>query len=91
MKFINSINHYRAIAIIIIVAAHSFTIAEIKFDAISTNIFRNLLAGGTMNFVFISGFLFHIIFYKKYRFDKFFNGKFLVMINFNKTNLFNTH
>lgn len=80
MQFINSLNHYRAIAIILIVATHCFSISEIEFNSTFSNVYRNLVAGSTINFVFISGFLFHSIFYKKYSFKTFIQGKFSKII-----------
>ena len=73
--FINSINHFRAIAIIFIVAGHSYGLAGVYFNSVSKNIAQNLIAGVTVLFVFISGFLFHYVFYKKYIFKKFITGK----------------
>ncbi|MGB7247291.1 MAG: acyltransferase [Phormidesmis sp.] len=73
--FVNSLNHFRAIAIVIIVAGHCFRIVGINFDTLPKLIFGNLIAGGTILFVFISGFLFHHIFYKRYQFKKFMLGK----------------
>ncbi|MGB7249337.1 MAG: acyltransferase family protein, partial [Phormidesmis sp.] len=73
--FLNSINHFRAIAIIIIVAGHCFYLADISFNTLPERSFGNLIAGGTVLFVFISGFLFHHIFYKRYQFKKFMAGK----------------
>ena len=41
----------------------------------SSKCFFNLLVGGTHLFVFISGFLFYVVFYKRYHFTSFFSGK----------------
>ena len=73
--FLNSINHFRAIAITIIVAGHCFYTVDASFDTLIERTFGNLIAGGTVLFVFISGFLFHHIFYKRYQFKKFMAGK----------------
>lgn len=73
--FLNSINHFRAIAITIIVAGHCFYMVDATFDTLVERSFGNLIAGGTVLFVFISGFLFHHIFYKRYQFKKFMVGK----------------
>lgn len=73
--FLNSINHFRAIAITIIVAGHCFYMVDATFDTLPERAFGNLIAGGTVLFVFISGFLFHHIFYKRYKFKKFMAGK----------------
>lgn len=73
--FINSINHYRAIAIIFIVAGHTFEISDLKLDSFFENVIGNLINGGTINFVFISGFLFHSIFYKRFKYSQFLKSK----------------
>ncbi|MFK8185013.1 MAG: acyltransferase [Phormidesmis sp.] len=73
--FLNSINHFRAIAITIIVAGHCFYMVDATFNTLPERAFGNLIAGGTVLFVFISGFLFHHIFYKRYQFKKFMAGK----------------
>jgi len=74
--FLNSINHFRAIAILAIVAGHCFYLVDASFNTFPERVFCNLLTGGTVLFVFISGFLFHHIFYKRYQFKKFMAGKF---------------
>ncbi len=73
--FLNSINHFRAIAIIIIVGGHCFYTADITFDTLLERVIFNFVTGGTALFVFISGFLFHYVFYKRYSFKKFMKGK----------------
>ncbi len=75
--FLNSINHFRAIAIIFIVAGHCFYTIDANINAfnLAERTFVNLIAGGTVLFVFISGFLFHHIFYKRYSFKKFVSSK----------------
>jgi hypothetical protein len=73
--FLNSINHFRAIAIVIIVAGHCFYLVDASFNTLPERALGNLIAGGTVLFVFISGFLFHHIFYKRYQFKKFMLGK----------------
>lgn len=76
--FVNSFNHFRAIAITFIVAGHCLFVAGIPDGEPNTfieAIFINIIAGGTSLFVFISGFLFHLVFYKKYTFSKFLTGK----------------
>jgi len=76
--YLNSFNHFRAIAIILIVAGHSAF--NIKVDSIFENILMNLVLGATALFVFISGFLFHHIFYKKFNYVNFISGKFINLI-----------
>jgi hypothetical protein len=78
--FLNSLNYFRAIAIIFIVFGHSYWLADYEFTTINSKTIRNLTAGGTFFFVFISGFLFHHIFYKKFNSRKFFKGKFKYVV-----------
>ncbi len=73
--FLNSINHFRAIAIIIIVAGHCFPMVDASFNTLPERMVSNLVNGGTVMFVFISGFLFHHIFYERYQFKKFMMSK----------------
>ena len=73
--FINSINHYRAIAILFIVAGHTFEISDLKLNSFFENVIGNLINGGTINFVFISGFLFYSIFYKRFKYRHFLKSK----------------
>lgn len=72
---INSFNHFRAISILLIIAGHCLYALGLEFDNIFEKTFMNLITGGTSLFVFISGFLFHHVFYKKYNFKKFFAKK----------------
>lgn len=74
--FLNSINNFRAIAILFIVAGHCFYISNIEFGDFWGPIVYNLINGGTVFFVFISGFLFHHLFYRKYEFNSFLKAKF---------------
>lgn len=73
--FLNSLDYFRAIAILLIVAGHALPYANISFESVSARTIGNLFMGGTSLFVFISGFLFHHIFYKRYHFKKFMVGK----------------
>ena len=73
--YLNSINIYRAIAIVLIVAPHIFYVSDIDLDSISGQIAYNFFTGSTINFVFISGFLFYHVFYKKNRINIFFGNK----------------
>ncbi len=74
--FLNSFNHFRAMAIIFIVAGHSVHASDIA-EAVSAPhiLFKILINGGTIFFVFISGFLFYHIFYQRYNYPKFIMGK----------------
>jgi len=73
---VNSFNHFRAIAIIFIVAGHSYTAGTLYLDDPIEIFIGNILIGGTALFVFISGFLFHQIFYRSFRYSKFVKSKF---------------
>jgi len=74
-EWINSFNHFRAIAIIFIVAGHSLGITGMKSDTVLFGTIKNLLTGGTCLFVFISGFLFHFIYYRKFKYAIFLKNK----------------
>jgi len=69
--FINSINYFRGIAILLIVAGHSYTLAGFNPSTLFERTTANLLTGGTALFVFISGFMFHHVFSKKFNYKKF--------------------
>ncbi len=69
--YINSINYFRGIAILFIVFGHCLHIADFKYESLLGNTIYNLTLGGTSFFVFISGFLFHHIFYKKFIYRSF--------------------
>lgn len=75
--YLTSLNYFRAIAIFIIVAGHSYSIAGLDFATFNLveKIVFNLIIGGTTLFVFISGFLFHHIFIPRYQYKKFMMGK----------------
>ncbi|TYK64771.1 acyltransferase family protein [Colwellia echini] len=69
--FLNSFNHFRAIAIIFIVAGHSMGLVNIPLESTFEKTLVNIISGGTFLFVFISGFLFYYVFYKKFQYRKF--------------------
>jgi len=73
---INSFNHFRAIAVLFIVAGHSFFVAELELNSLPEKVVENIIGGGTSLFVFISGVLFHHIFYKKFTYKRFASSKF---------------
>ncbi len=66
---LNYFDYFRAIAILLIVASHSYDAWHI--DTIPEKIIANLISGGTGLFVFISGFFFHHIFLPKFRYREF--------------------
>jgi surface polysaccharide O-acyltransferase-like enzyme len=69
--YVNSINYFRGISVIFIVSGHSLGLADFTYDSIAGNTLFNITKGGTSFFVFISGFLFHHIFYEKFKFKGF--------------------
>ncbi len=73
--FSNSVNHFRAVAILIIVAGHSHDLGRLVFDSFWEKIVENIIAGGTSLFVFISGFLFHHVFYENFNYKNFIFSK----------------
>lgn len=68
---INSIHHFRAISIVLIIAGHCIYSTGLKLDSLAEYSVANLVLGATSFFVFISGFLFHQVFYPKFRYKKF--------------------
>jgi probable poly-beta-1,6-N-acetyl-D-glucosamine export protein len=70
-KFINSINYFRGLAIIIIVLGHSYDLAHWNTSGNFEAFIHALSLNGTVYFVFISGFLYYHIFYHKFNYKKF--------------------
>ncbi len=62
-------DYFRGIAIIFIVAGHSY--GPWQIDSFAERVLANLITGGTVLFVFISGFFFHHAFYEKFYFKDF--------------------
>ncbi|WP_373018192.1 acyltransferase [Thiomicrorhabdus sp.] len=67
---IQAFDYFRAIAILIIVAGHTYGYYWQR-DALWEQIMSNLITGGTALFVFISGFFFHYVFYKRFDYADF--------------------
>ena len=69
--YLNFINYFRGFAILLIVMGHLFEITKVfdynnpQLNSLFTKICFPLITGGTALFVFISGFLFHHIFYAR--------------------------
>jgi surface polysaccharide O-acyltransferase-like enzyme len=75
--FLNSFNYFRAIAIIYIVSAHTYWVANWEKKPLLYERFISIMvANGTVLFVFISGFLFYHVFYAKFRYFDFVYKKF---------------
>lgn len=73
--FLNSFNYFRGIAIVVIVAGHCFDLADWQAESFTERLVRNLIAGGSCLFVFISGFLFHHVFYPRFDYRTFIAAK----------------
>lgn len=72
---LQSFVHFRAIAILFIVAGHSFGMINIQPSNLINGTLFNPISGGTSLFVFISGFLFHHVFIKNFNYTKFLKKK----------------
>jgi len=70
-KFLNSINYFRGIAIIIIVLGHCYELAHWNISSSAEELFYALSLNGSVYFVFISGFLYRHIFYERFNYQKF--------------------
>lgn len=73
---LKSIEYFRAIAIVLIVAGHCYAISGWIIDSFAELVLANIITGGTTLFVYISGFLFHHVFYKNFNYRKFMIKKF---------------
>lgn len=73
--YLNSFNYFRGLTIILIVAGHCYGIAGWHIDTFPERVVANIVTGGTALFVFISGFLFHHVFYPKYNYYRFIGKK----------------
>lgn len=69
--FLNSINYFRAIAILFIVISHSVEIFGLPINSIFDKVLLNIIDGGAIFFVFISGFLFFHVFYSNFDYKNF--------------------
>jgi surface polysaccharide O-acyltransferase-like enzyme len=73
--FLNSFNYFRGVSILVIVAGHCLDLADIKSETVAEQTIRNLMAGGSTLFVFISGFLFHHVFFEHFNYRHFVTNK----------------
>ncbi len=69
--YLQSITNIRAFAILLIVGSHCHNISNTTQNDFIHRLLINLTAGGTVVFVFLSGFLYHHVFYLKGRTDIF--------------------
>lgn len=72
---LNSIVYFRAISILLIAAGHCLNIAHLFPRSTSEQLFSNFIVGATSLFVFVSGYLFHHVFYRRFRFVDFMKGR----------------
>lgn len=68
-----SFDYFRGIAILFIVAGHSY--GPWGINSFSERVLANIITGGTALFVFISGFFFHHVFYEKFHYMDFLEKK----------------
>lgn len=69
--FLRSIHYFRALAIVFIVAGHSYGLGAWWIHTVADKTVANIITGGTSLFVFVSGFLFHHVFFPKFCFGSF--------------------
>ena len=78
--YLNSFNYFRAMACVLIVATHTLPKTGLVINSVYELTIANIIFGGTILFVFISGFMFHHIFYKKFDYQSFISQKFVKLI-----------
>jgi len=74
--FLKSFEYYRGIAIILIVIGHCYGLSGWTFSSYPERVLANIITEGTALFVFISGFLFHQVFYSRFQYSRFMSKKF---------------
>lgn len=74
-EFLPSLEAFRAIAIVCVVAGHSISSTGWVIDSGAEKFIANIILGGTNLFVFISGYLFHHVFKNRYTFKGFLQQK----------------
>lgn len=74
---LRSFEYFRAVTIVLIVIAHCYNISGWDIQSFGDRVLANLISGGTSLFVFISGFLFHHVFYPKFEYKTFIKKKFM--------------
>jgi len=75
VEFLPSLEAFRAIAIVCVVAGHSISSTGWNVDSTAEKFIANIILGGTNLFVFISGYLFHHVFKNRYTFKGFMQQK----------------
>ena len=73
--FLKSFEYYRGIAIVLIVIGHCYGLSDWTFSSYPERVLANIITGGTALFVFISGFLFHQVFYPRFKYGRFMSKK----------------
>lgn len=73
--YLRSFEYFRAIAIMLIVIGHCYGISGWQISSFTDRVVANILTGGTSLFVFISGFLFHHVFYPTFNYQIFMKKK----------------
>ncbi|MDO5675795.1 MAG: acyltransferase [bacterium] len=73
--YLRSLEYFRGLAIVFIVAGHCYILSEWQFPTVLERSFANVLTAGTALFVFISGFLFHHVFYPRFHYKTFMTKK----------------
>ncbi|MDD2467016.1 MAG: acyltransferase [Desulfobulbus sp.] len=73
--FLKSFEYYRGIAIVLIVIGHCYGLSGWHFSSFPERVLANIITGGTSLFVFISGFLFHQVFYPRFKYSRFMSKK----------------
>lgn len=74
---LRSFEYFRAVTIVLIVVGHCYGISGWNIQSFGDRVLANLVSGGTSLFVFISGFLFHHVFYPKFEYKTFVKKKFM--------------
>jgi len=76
--YLQSFNYFRAVAILLVVAGHValYLLPDWTVKTTLEKSVYTLISGGTGPFVFISGFLFHHVFYSRFEYKGFMEKKF---------------
>lgn len=70
---LHSLDYFRALAILLVVAGHSYEPWII--NTFAERVLANMITGGTSLFVFISGFFFHYVYFQKFNYLMFLKKK----------------